>query len=80
MFKDKAVIGIMPLYDTERDSYWMLPGYMKALEEQGAVTLMLPLTDKAEELEYFLETCDGFLMTGGPDVDPSLYGEEKSSN
>lgn len=80
MFKDKAVIGVMPLYDTERESYWMLPGYMKALEEQGAVTLMLPLTDNAEELEYFLETCDGFLMTGGPDVDPSLYGEEKSSH
>lgn len=80
MFRGKAVIGIMPLYDTGKESYWMLPGYMKALEEQGAVPLMLPLTEEAEELDYFLETCDGFLMTGGPDVDPAVYGEKKSKH
>lgn len=79
MFRGKAVIGIMPLFDKEKESYWMLPGYMKVLEEQGAVPLMLPLTENPEELDYFLEACDGFLMTGGPDVDPSVYGEEKSS-
>ena len=43
MFKDKAIIGVMPLYDKERDSYWMLPGYMKSLEEAGAIPLMLSL-------------------------------------
>ena len=34
MFEGKPVIGVMPLLDEERDSYWMLPGYMKGLEEQ----------------------------------------------
>ena len=24
----KAKIGILPLYDSEKDSLWMVPGYM----------------------------------------------------
>ena len=27
----KKIVGIMPLYDDERESYWMLPGYMKTV-------------------------------------------------
>lgn len=79
MFKDRPIIGIMPLYDNEKDSYWMLPGYMKSLEQAGAIPMMLPLTEQSEELDYFLEICDGFLLTGGQDVTPEIYGEEKKS-
>ncbi len=75
MYRGKPVIAVMPLYDDERDSYWMLPGYMKCLEEQGAVPVMLPLCDAEDELAYFIDTCDGFLLTGGHDVSPELYGE-----
>ena len=25
----RPLIGIVPLYDTEKQSYWMLPGYMR---------------------------------------------------
>lgn len=32
MFGNKPVIGICPLYDEKRESYRMLPGYMKMLE------------------------------------------------
>ena len=73
----RKVIGIMPLYDDERQSYWMLPGYMKMLEAKNAIPLMLPLTTKAKELDYFLELCGGFLLTGGQDVSPSVYHAEK---
>ena len=69
----KKVIGVMPLYDDEKESYWMLPGYMKMLEAEGAIPLMLPLTANAEELDYFLALCGGFLLTGGHDVSPSVY-------
>lgn len=58
----------MPLYDDEKQSYWMLPGYMKMLEAENAIPLMLPLTSKVKELDYFLEICGGFLLTGGHDV------------
>ena len=32
----KKVIGLIPLYDEEKESYWMLPGYMKVIERCGA--------------------------------------------
>ena len=75
----RKVIGIMPLYDDEKESYWMLPGYMKMLEAENAIPMMLPLTTNEEELDYFLEICGGFLLTGGHDVSPSVYHEKKKS-
>lgn len=68
----------MPLYDDERQSYWMLPDYMKMLEAEGAVPVMFPLTTKKEELDVLISLCGGFLLTGGHDVTPSFYGAEKS--
>lgn len=72
------VIGCIPLYDDEKDSYWMVPGYMKMLEDAGAVPLMLPLTDDDGIIDYFMKICGGFLLTGGHDVTPSLYSAAKS--
>ena len=44
----KKLIGLIPLYDDDKDSYWMLPGYMKVLEACGHLTVMLPLTTHPE--------------------------------
>ena len=71
----KKLIGLIPLYDDDKDSYWMLPGYMKVLETCGALPVMLPLTTDPEELNDCFSLCDGILMTGGHDVDPALYAE-----
>lgn len=43
----KPIIALILLYDEKLDSYWMLPGYMKMLEQAGAVPIMLPLTQYA---------------------------------
>jgi len=74
----KPMIGVIPLYDELRTSYWMLPGYMKGIEEAGGIPVMLPLTTDTEVILKLAETFDGFLFTGGQDVDPKWYGEEKS--
>ena len=71
----KKLIGLIPLYDDDKDSYWMLPGYMKVLEACGAIPVMLPLTTDHAELDDCFKICDGILMTGGHDVDPALYAE-----
>lgn len=73
----KPVIGIVPLVDIQRDSYWMLPGYMLGVEAAGALPIMLPLTDRAEDIGQMIAMCDGFLFTGGQDVSPAVYGAEK---
>ena len=71
----RPVIGLIPLYDDDKDSYWMLPGYMKAIEKCGGLPIMLPLTDDKGELTDAYSICDGILFTGGHDVSPEVYGE-----
>lgn len=71
----KTLIGIIPLVDRERESYWMLPGYMKGIEEAGGIPVMLPLTSDREALEKLVNYFDGFLFTGGHDVSPVVYRE-----
>ena len=35
----KPMIGIVPLIDYEKESYWMLPGYMKGIQEAGGIPI-----------------------------------------
>ena len=74
--KERPVIGLVPLWDEEKESYWMLPGYMKAVEKCGGIPIMLPLTDDEDAIEQLLNVLDGILLTGGQDVGPELYGEK----
>ncbi len=74
----KPIIGIVPLVDIERESYWMLPGYMKGIEQAGGIPLMLPLTSDEENLQQLAEELDGFLYAGGQDISPNLYAQRRS--
>jgi putative glutamine amidotransferase len=67
----------MPLYDFDKDSIWMLPGYLNKIEKAGGLPVVLPLSDDFEMLDQILKEYDGFLFTGGQDVDPCLYGQKK---
>lgn len=71
----KPMIGVVPLVDEERESFWMLPGYFEGIEEAGGIPVMLPLTDDPEAIARLAETCDGVLLTGGHDVSAEVYGE-----
>ena len=55
--KKRPLIGLVPLVDYQRASYWMLPGYMEGVAQAGGVPVMLPLTedDRAnrESVMYF---------------------------
>lgn len=75
----KPVIGIVPLFDSEKDSLWMVPGYMDMICEMDGVPFMLPLNTDESILGPLYEMCDGILFTGGQDVTPALYGEERLS-
>lgn len=72
----KAMIGVVPLVDIEKESYWMVPGYMKGIQEAGGLPVMLPLTAEQADIRQMGETMDGFLFTGGHDLSPELYGEK----
>ena len=70
----KPTIGVCALVDDERESLWMLPGYMDGIEEAGGLPVMLPLTEDRNNIKQLADEFDGFLFTGGHDVSPELYG------
>ncbi|BCG59431.1 gamma-glutamyl-gamma-aminobutyrate hydrolase family protein [Paenibacillus sp. URB8-2] len=72
---ERPMIGVLPLYDKNKESYWMLPGYMKGIEDAGGIPIMLPLTSDIEIITKIANRFDGFLFTGGHDVNPKIYGE-----
>ena len=72
----KPLVGVMPLWDDEKESIWMLPGYLDGLKEAGATPVIFPLTEDPEEISRLVDMCDGILLTGGHDVSPEIYGEE----
>ena len=51
--------------------------YLEAVYRAGAVPVLFPLTGDGRETAELLSRVDGLLLTGGEDVDPALYGEEK---
>ena len=73
----KPIIGVMPLWDDKKDSIWMLPGYFEGIEKAGGIPIMLPFTDNNPDIDQLVSLCDGFLFTGGHDVSPGVYHEEK---
>ena len=72
---NKPLIGVLPLVDYEKDSYWMLPGYMEGIQSVGGLPFMLPMTADREDIHRIIDRFDGFLFTGGQDVSPGVYGE-----
>ncbi len=76
----KPIVGVMPLWDEEKESIWMLPGYIDGIHMAGALSIVFPFTTDREELEELVGLCDGILLTGGDDVAPELYGEERLEN
>lgn len=73
---NKPMIGVLPLYDSIKNSYWMLPDYMKAIEYAGGIPIMLPLTTDVDTIATLANKFDGFLFTGGHDINPKWYDEE----
>jgi len=76
---NKPIIGVTPLFDDEKDSIWMLPGYMDGIMAAGGLPIVLPFADTPEDAAALADTMDGLLLTGGHDVDPTRYGEAPSA-
>ena len=69
-------IGVLPLYDSKKQTLWINPLYFGGVEQAGGLPLLLPLSEDPELWDEYLESCDGFVFTGGQDIAPGIYGEE----
>ena len=73
----RPIIGMLVAIDDERKAS-AIGDYAHAIEESGGVPLVLPFVENEATITEFVALCNGFLFTGGVDVAPSYYGEEKS--
>jgi putative glutamine amidotransferase len=60
---------------------WILlaSDYVKSVEKAGGIPMLIPFTENIETVFDLISRCDGILITGGDDVDPTLYGEDVSA-
>lgn len=59
--------------------FWQLRGYYtNAVEWAGGAPVMIPLGLHVDTLRSIYDSLDGLLISGGGDIDPATYGEERS--
>ena len=49
--------------------------YTQALQEAGAIAVVLPAHGYVDDTDALLDRVDGLLVSGGPDLDPAVYGQ-----
>lgn len=69
-------IGVLPLYDSKKQTLWINPLYFGGVEQAGGLPLLLPLSEDPELWDEYLESCDGFGIYRRPGYCPRYYGEE----
>src|SRR5829696_3765171 len=62
----------------DREAFLLSRAYVDALQDGGAIALMLPPDSwVAEHPDDVLEGLDGLMLAGGADIDPSSYGDTR---
>lgn len=75
----KPVIGMFSEIDDEGVTK-QLPEYTEAILAAGGLPFPIPYIADGVGLEAYLELCDGFLFSGGVDINPERYGEKPSAH
>ncbi len=74
------VIAIVPTHIPSEELLRVSDRYVAAVVAAGGAPLMLPLTHDIRVYETLLPLVDGFLLTGGHDINPERYGESATSD
>lgn len=74
---EAPVIGVVPRYDFEWTGLAISDGYLSGLLEAGGIPIVLPATHDPTAIARLISACDGFLIPGGQDIDPSRYGRRR---
>jgi putative glutamine amidotransferase len=54
---------------------WLQAGYFDAVVAAGGLPVMIPPLGQDVDIDPLLDHLDGFLLTGGLDMDPKRYGQ-----
>ena len=75
-------IGLSTSQDTPLSREGIPPDYISAVLRAGALPLIFPMlpaehAQYAEFIDAYVNSVDAVIFTGGPDLDPALYGQER---
>ena len=80
----EIAIGICAVRERARWAFWdqtahlVADTYVTAIQAAGAHALLLPVDPRAPEA--LLDRVDGLMVIGGADLDPEVYGQERSEH
>jgi putative glutamine amidotransferase len=80
----EIAIGICAVRERARWAFWdqtahlVADTYVAAIQAAGAHALLLPVEARAPEA--LLDRVDGLMVIGGADLDPEVYGQERSEH
>lgn len=72
--EQRPVIGIVPTQVPDEDIVRVNDHYTKAIIASGAAPLVLPISSDLSVYESIFPLLNGFILTGGQDIDPARYG------
>lgn len=73
------VIGIVPSQNSTEKMVSFPERYAQAIVRAGGAPLLLPLSGDPRVYETLFPLIDGFVLTGGNDIDPARYGAIRDS-
>ena len=76
-YQKRPLIGIFPARSDIRIN--LSQNYLDAIYHAGGLGVPLAYTTDPAMLQTYVDMMDGFLWSGGVDIDPALYGEAESS-
>jgi putative glutamine amidotransferase len=82
MSSTPPVIGICAVKERARWAFWdqtahlVADTYVRVVQDTGALVVLLPVDSR--DPERLLDRVDGLMVIGGADLDPAVYGQERS--
>ncbi len=74
--RKRPIIGITPGFIRDKNKVCLGQGYIEGVNKAGGLAVILPLVLEDDMADRILETVDGILFSGGPDIDAKYFGEE----
>ncbi|MGX7245810.1 gamma-glutamyl-gamma-aminobutyrate hydrolase family protein [Enterococcus quebecensis] len=79
----KKKIGITSNYFTNEtdlfrseNHFYVMDGYINAIRNCGAIPFIIPY-GTPQSIDDYIHSFDGFVLTGGQDITPELYGQDE---
>ena len=74
----RPFIGVTPSHDEEKAQLYLRENYLSSLSDAGGFPVILHQTSDPDLIGEMLARVDGLMLTGGGDVEPSVYGQALS--